>query len=64
MKTKVKRIKARIQSQTDDHILVILDADYGHYDWRELKLMIPKRQFKSVYRTEPKPETKTLKKED
>lgn len=56
----IKNIQARIIERTSDEIKVVIEADFGLYDWKEIKLNIPLKLFKSVYRTK----TKTLTKED
>ena len=56
---KIKTIQARIIDQDHENLKFVIEADFGLYDWKEIKLNIPLKLFKSVYRTEPK----TLKKE-
>ena len=51
---KIKHIQARIQSQTSEEIKVIISADFGLYDWKDIKINIPLKLFKSVYRTDTK----------
>ena len=55
---KIKTIQCRILDQDNEKLKVVLEADFGLYDWKDIKISIPLKLFKSVYRTEPKTLTK------
>ena len=55
---KIKTIQARIIEQDGHRAKIVLEADFGQYDWRHIKLSVPHDAFKSVYETESKTLTK------